>query len=198
MAPPLRTAADNAALWSGLIDDSLSFIVTDHCPFFTQQKSGRRRTPAWRRLPTGRTPMPPEEPWSNDFPPFYTIPGGAPGIELRLPLAYHFGVNSGQLSLSQFVNVTSTAAAKRFGLYPRKGTITPGADADIVILDPQREVIIHNREMHENCDYTPYEGMPLLGYPQTVISRGDIIIEDGLFKAEPGRGQYLARNKCWQ
>jgi dihydropyrimidinase len=109
-----------------------------------------------------------------------------------LPLVYHFGVNEGRLRLTEFVNVTSTAA-KRCGLYPRKGTIAPGADADLVLFDPSREVTISAETLHQNCDYTPYEGLRVKGWPRTVLSRGEVIVRDGEFVGKAGRGVYLKR-----
>jgi dihydropyrimidinase len=180
-------------MWAGLQSGDLDFVVTDHCPFTLAQKRGQRRTPEFRRLPDGVHPAPPETPWSAGDPPFNQIPGGAPGIETRLPLMYHFGVNEGRLSLEQFVNLTSTAAARRYGLYPRKGAIAPGADADLVLFDPGREVTIAAASLHQNCDYTPYEGFHVRGWPKTVISRGQVIVRDEQFVAALGRGSYLER-----
>lgn len=193
MAPPLRTIDDTRAMWEGLSDGSLDFVVTDHCPFTMAQKQGRRRTPEFRRLPEGTVSTPSEAPWSDGLPPFNQIPGGAPGVETRVPLIYHFGVNQRRLSLNQFVNVTSTAAARLFGLYPRKGTIAPGADADLVLFDPNQQVTVSADTLHQNCDYTPYEGMRLEGWPRTVLSRGEVIVRDGQFVGFEGRGQYLKR-----
>jgi dihydroorotase-like cyclic amidohydrolase len=144
-------------------------------------------------LPLIRTPSPPEAPWSDGLPPFNQIPGGAPGVETRLPLVYHFGVNQGRLSLNQFVAVTSTAAARRFGLYPQKGAIVPGADADLVLFDPGREVTISAGALHQNCDYTPYEGFRVKGWPRSVLSRGEVIVRDGEFIGAKGRGKFLKR-----
>jgi dihydropyrimidinase len=193
MAPPLRSAADLEALWAGLDDGGLDFVVTDHCPFTLAQKRGERRTPEFRRLPGGVPANPPETPWSEGLPPFHQIPGGAPGVETRLPLLYHHAVNAGRLTLEQFVEVTSTAAARRFGLYPRKGAIVPGADADLVLFDPARERVIHAGDLHQNTDYTPYEGMTVRGWPRIVLSRGEVIVRDGVFVGSQGRGQYLRR-----
>jgi dihydropyrimidinase len=193
MAPPLRSAADTEAMWVGLGEGSLDFVVTDHCPFTLAQKQGRRRTPEFRRLPGGTVTAPPEAPWSEDIPAFNLIPGGAPGIETRLPLLYHFGVNRGRLSLNQFVNLTSTAAARRFGLYPHKGTIAPGTNADLVLFDPNREVTISAEALHQNCNYTPYQGMQVRGWPRTVLSRGEVIVREGEFVGSEGRGKYLKR-----
>ncbi len=193
MAPPLRTTRDTRAMWEGLGDGSLDFVVTDHCPFTMAQKQGQRRTPEFRRLPEGTVSTPSEAPWSDGLPPFNQIPGGAPGVETRVPLIYHFGVNQGRLSLNQFVDVTSTAAARLFGLYPQKGTITPGADADLVLFDPNHEVTVTADALHQNCDYTPYEGMQLKGWPRTVLSRGEVIVRNGQFVGSEGRGRYLKR-----
>ena len=110
-----------------------------------------------------------------------------------MPLVYHYGVNAGRLSLEQFVEFTSTAAARRYGLYPRKGLIAPGSDADLVLFDPQLEVTIRAADLHQNCDYTPYEGLALRGWPRTVISRGQVIVRDEQFLAAPGRGSFLQR-----
>jgi len=193
MAPPLRTTRDTRAMWEGLGDGSLDFVVTDHCPFTMAQKQGQRRTPEFRRLPEGAVSAPSEAPWSDGLPPFNHIPGGAPGVETRVPLIYHFGVNQGRLSLNQFVDVTSTAAARLFGLYPQKGTITPGADADLVLFDPIHKVTVTADALHQNCDYTPYEGIRLKGWPRTVLSRGEVIVRNGQFVGSEGRGRYLKR-----
>jgi len=113
--------------------------------------------------------------------------------QFYLHLVYHFGVNEGRLSLTEFVNLTSTAAAKLYRLYPRKGTIAPGADADLVLFDPGREVTISAESLHQNCDYTPYEGFRVKGWPRTVLSRGEVIVRDGEFVGKEGRGRYLKR-----
>jgi dihydropyrimidinase len=182
-------------MWTGLQNESLAFVVTDHCPFTMAQRQGKRRTPEFRRLPEGTISIAPEMSWADAAPPFNQMPGGAPGIETRLSLVYHFGVNQGRLSLNQFVNVTSTAAAKRYGLYPQKGTITPGADADLVLLDPNHEMTITAKILHQNCDYTPYEGFHLKGWPSTVLSRGKVIVQNGKFVGVQGQGRYLKRNR---
>jgi len=180
-------------MWEGLGEGCLDFVVTDHCPFTMAQKQGQRRTPEFRRLPGGSVSAPAEVPWSDGLPPFNQIPGGASGVETRLPLVYHFGVNQGRLSLNQFVDITSTAAARLFGLYPQKGTITPGADADLVLFDPTHEVTVTADVLHQNCDYTPYEGMQLKGWPRTVLSRGEVIVRNGQFVGSEGWGRFLKR-----
>jgi len=193
MAPPLRTREDTEGLWEHLADGSLDFVVTDHCPFTLAQKRGQRRTPEFRRLPDGVVGMQAERPWCTAVPPFNQIPGGAPGIETRMPLLYHFGVNHGRLNLNQFVNYTSTAAARLYGLYPRKGNIAPGADADLVLWDPEWQVTIASADLHQNCDYTPYEEWQVKGWPRLVLSRGDIIVRDGQYVGYMERGRYLRR-----
>ncbi|GAB4536024.1 MAG: dihydropyrimidinase [Anaerolineae bacterium] len=195
MAPPLRAEADTQAMWEGLADGTLDFVVTDHCPFTLAQKRGRRRTPEFRRLPDGVVATSPEAAWSDGTPSFNQIPGGVPGVETRLPLVYHFGVNQGRLSLNQFVEVTSTAAARLFGLYPRKGTIAPGSDADLVLFDPACEVTITADRLHQNCDYTPYEGVQVKGWPRIVLSRGEVIVRGDQFVGTAGRGRYLKRER---
>jgi dihydropyrimidinase len=125
------------------------------------------------------------------------MPGGAPGIETRLPLLYHFGVGSGRITLNRFVGASSTAAARLFGLYPRKGTIAPGSDADIVLFDPDKKTTIKAEDLHQNCDYSPYEGMELRGWPRTVIARGRILVENGVWTQQEGAtgGRYAASSR---
>lgn len=167
MAPPPRTAADRAALWAALAAGEVDTVATDHCPFFykTQKVRGRDN--------------------------FSRIPGGAPGIETRLPLLYTHGVRTGRLSLERWVEVCCTEPARRFGLAPRKGTLSIGADADVVIFDPQRRVTLSVDTLHQNVDYTPYEGWEVEGYPVVVISRGEAIVQDGELLAQAGRGHFL-------
>jgi dihydropyrimidinase len=114
-----------------------------------------------------------------------------PGIELRLPLLFSEGVGKGRIDLNRFVALAATNAAKIYGLYPRKGTIAVGADADIAIWDPERTVTVTHDLLHDNMDYTPYEGMTLKGWPIVTLSRGEIVWRDGEVHAKPGRGQFL-------
>lgn len=167
MAPPVRTGADRAALWAGLASGEVDTVATDHCPFFfaTQKTRGRED--------------------------FSRIPGGAPAVETRLPLLYSYGVRQGQLSPERWVEVCCTAPARRFGLAPRKGTLAVGADADIVVFDPELRVTLSAETLHQNVDYTPYEGWEVQGYPRTVLSRGEVIVRDGEFRGKVGRGQFL-------
>jgi dihydropyrimidinase len=167
MAPPPRTEEDRAALWAGLAAKEVDTVATDHCPFFFESQKIRGRSD------------------------FSKIPGGAPGIETRLPLLYTHGVRTGRLTLERWVEVCCTAPARRFGLAPQKGTLAVGADADIVIFDPNRRATLSVDNLHQNVDYCPYEGWEVQGYPTTVLSRGEIIVDDGEFTGSPGRGRYL-------
>jgi dihydropyrimidinase len=116
---------------------------------------------------------------------------GVPGLELRLPLLYTYGVGAERISLPEFVNLTATRHAETYGLYPRKGTIAVGSDADIAIWDPQKTVVIE--QTHDRTGYTPYKGRKLKGWPVTVLSRGEVIVEDGGLVAKRGRGRFIVR-----
>jgi dihydropyrimidinase len=168
MSPPLRDRAKQDQLWRGLAFNDLQCISTDHCPFCMKEK----------RL------------GENDF---SKIPNGAPGVETRMSLVYDGGVRSGRISLNRFVELTSTSPAKIFGLFPRKGTIAPGSDADIVVFDPNRTITLAARTLHMNCDYNPYEGRQVTGATDTVLSRGRLVIENGAFVGRTGAGSFLKR-----
>ncbi len=168
MSPPLRDKARQDELWRGLKFNDLQLVATDHCPFCMKEK----------RL------------GENDF---SKIPNGAPGVETRMSLVYDGGVRSGRISLNRFVELTSTSPAKIFGLFPRKGTIAPGSDADIVVFDPNRTITLAARTLHMNCDYNPYEGRQVTGATDTVLSRGRLVIENGVFVGKPGAGAFLKR-----
>src|SRR5215213_9164438 len=167
-SPPLRDRAKQDQLWRGLAFNDLQCISTDHCPFCMKEK----------RL------------GENDF---SKIPNGAPGIETRMSLVYDGGVRPGRISLNRFVELTSTSPAKIFGLFPRKGTIAPGSDADIVIFDPQRTQKLGVGTLHMKVDYNPYEGREVTGVTETVISRGHVVIDNGKFVGRPGAGSFLKR-----
>jgi dihydropyrimidinase len=124
---------------------------------------------------------------------FSKIPNGAPGIETRMSLVFDGGVKGGRISLNRFVELTSTSPAKIFGLFPRKGTIAPGSDADIVIFDPQKTQKLSASTLHMKVDYNPYEGREVTGVTETVLSRGKVIIEDGKFVGKAGGGSFLKR-----
>src|SRR6187401_3779591 len=170
MSPPLRAQATQDRLWRGLAFNDLQAISTDHCPFCMKEQ---------KVLGEGD---------------FSKIPNGAPGIETRMSLVYDGGVRTGRLSLNRFVELTSTSPAKIFGLFPRKGTIAPGSDADIVVFDPNRTQRLSAKTLHMNVDYNPYEGREVTGVNETVISRGRPVIEDGVFVGRKGGGSFLKRS----
>ena len=126
---------------------------------------------------------------------FTKCPNGAPGVETRMPVIFSEGVMKGRISINKFVEVTSTNPAKIYGMYPQKGTIAVGSDADIVIIDKDKEVTITKSMLHENVDYTPYEGMKVKGYPVMTIVRGKVIVKDNEFIGEEGYGKFIKRYK---
>jgi dihydropyrimidinase len=167
--PPLREKWHQEKLWHGLTHDTLQVVSTDHCPFcFKEQK----------------------ELGIDDF---TKIPNGGPGIEHRLSLIYTGGVHGKRFSPNRFVEVVATAPAKLFGLYPRKGTIAVGSDADLVIFDPNEEQVISAKTHHMRVDYSMFEGIQIKGVPKTVLSRGRPVIDAGQFVGRPGNGQFLRR-----
>jgi len=169
MTPPIRDKWNQDELWRGLKFNDLQVISTDHCPFcFKEQK----------------------ELGKNDF---SKIPNGGPGVEDRMSLVYNGGVAQGRISLNRFVELTSTSAAKIFGLFPRKGTIAVGSDADIVIFDPDEERTISAKTHHMNVDFSCYEGMTVKGVTKTVLSRGEVVIEEGKYVGKKGHGSFLKR-----
>jgi len=170
MSPPLRMPGNEQSLWQGLRLDDLQVVSTDHCPFCMKEK----------RL------------GENDF---SRIPNGAPGIETRLYLTYDGGVRSGRISLNRWVQLVSTAPAKLFGLWPRKGTLAVGADADVVVWDPERRVTLSVKTMHMRVDYNPYEGRQVVGGPSQVLSRGKLVVEDDKFVGQKGHGRFLRRGQ---
>src|SRR5881398_4152441 len=172
MTPPLREQANQTELWKGLKMDDLQVISTDHCPFCMKEQKELGR---------------------GDF---TKIPNGAPGVENRVPLIYNGGVVENRISLNRFVELTSTAAAKMFGLFPKKGTIAVGSDADIVIFDADQEQTLSLKTSHMNVDYSAYEGKKIKGVVETVLSRGSVVIDKGEFKGKAGNGQFLKRGEC--
>ncbi len=175
--PPLRPKEHQPRLWDGLKHDHLQVVSTDHCPFcFKDQKI------------LGK----------DDF---TKIPNGGPGIENRLQLIYHHGVNQGKITLNRFVELTSTTPARIFGMYPRKGEIAPGSDADLVLWDPNAEYTISAKTHHMKVDYSMFEGFPVRGNVRMVLSRGEVIVDGETFLGRPGRGQFLkraARGGAWK
>ncbi len=170
MSPPLRAAGNEEQLWRGLAGNDLQAISTDHCPFCMQGQ---------------------KELGKDDF---SKIPNGAPGIETRMSLVWDGGVRAGRISINRFVELTSTSPAKIFGLFPRKGTIAPGSDADIVIFDPEKKVTLSSKTLHMKVDYNPYEGREVTGAAETVLSRGRVVIDRGRFVGKPGAGSFLKRD----
>jgi dihydropyrimidinase len=173
MSPPLRGEEDQSALWSGLADGSLQVVGSDHCPFRTEQKELGRAS-------------------------FDRIPNGGPGVETLLPLLLSEGVGKGRLALERLVEIVSTEPARLFGLYPRKGAVRAGSDADLVIIDPAREFALSAETLHMNIDYSLYEGLILKGYPVITVSKGKVICSDGRFFGAPGEGKFVARQKIPQ
>jgi dihydropyrimidinase len=170
MSPPLRPKETQDRLWRGLTGGDLQAISTDHCPFCMKEQ---------------------KELGKGDF---SKIPNGAPGIETRMSLVFDGGVRTGKISLNRWVELTSTSPAKIFGLFPRKGTIAPGSDADVVVFDPNRKQTLSARTLHMKVDYNPYEGRVVTGVSDTVISRGKVIVEDGKFVGRAGAGSFLKRS----
>jgi dihydropyrimidinase len=167
--PPPRLKENLDHLWDCVAKDVLSAVSTDHCPFnFDGQKT------------LGK----------DDF---SKIPNGGPGIENRLHMLHHFGVREGRISLNRFVELTSTNVAKLFGLYPRKGTIAAGSDADIVVWDPEKTLTISAKTHHSNVDYNLFEGTEVQGAPEVVLVRGQVIVESDELVAQPGAGQFIKR-----
>jgi len=182
-SPPMRTPADNAALWAGLADGSIQTLGTDHCPFFFDGT-----TPIeYEGQPVA---IPGKELGAGDF---TKIPNGVPGVGDRLPVMFSFGVGQGRISLNRFVALTSTNPAKIFGLYPRKGSLLPGADADVVIWDPARRLTYGVAHARHRTDYNLYEGWELVGYPEKVFLRGTLIVDGEHWHGAAGMGRFVKR-----
>lgn len=170
MSPPLRKPKDQETLWAGIRQGLVHVVGTDHCPFtMAQKKMGE-----------------------HDF---SKIPNGHPAVEHRLELLYSEGVAKERISLNKFVEVTSTAPARIFGLWPRKGTIAVGSDADLVLFDPQQEHTLSAKTHHMNVDYSAYEGWQVKGKCRTTLLRGQVVIDEGKACVERGNGKYLPRNR---
>ena len=168
-SPPMRPAFHQEHLWGGLRRGDLQVVSTDHCSFHMKQK----------------------ELGKDDF---AKIPNGMPGIETRLHLMHDGGVRTGKLSLNRFVEITATAPAKIFGLYPRKGSIAIGADADIVIWDPEKRFTISQKTLHMKVDYSPFEGREVVGRPTQVLSRGKLVVDGDRYVGKKGDGQFVRRS----
>ena len=171
VTPPLRSQEHIDAIWQGIINGDIDLVSSDHCafPYADKVRLGKEN--------------------------FSTIPHGAPAIETRLPIMFSEGVSKGRITASRFVELVSANPAKVAGLYPKKGTIAIGSDADICIMDPNKEVIISGEMLHTRCDFCPYEGIKVKGYPVMTISRGTVLYDDGQVLAERGHGQLVWREK---
>ena len=181
--PPLRTKNDIDKLWKGLNDGIIDFVVSDHCPFTKDQKRGKRTKPDYRLfynddLTMDKTFDTTSEKWTKKTPEFYEIPQGFAGVETRMILMYHYGVVEKRISLEKFVEVTSTNAAKRYGLYPRKGLLERGSDADIVIIDPKQQTKIKAENLHHNTNFCPFEDLTVNGKIKTVFIRGNKLFDN--------------------
>jgi dihydropyrimidinase len=174
-SPPPRDGASQAACWDGLQRGVFSVFSSDHCPF-------RYDDPEGKLTPRGRES-------------FRYVPNGIPGVETRLPILFSEGVNKGRITLEQFVALTSTNHARMYGLYPQKGEIAVGADADIAIWDPDRKVTITRDILHDACDYTHYEGLEVTGWPVLTMSRGRIVVRDGELIGDRKSGRHLPRER---
>lgn len=170
MSPPLREKKDRETLWAGIRQGLVNVVATDHCPFF------------WKQKLMGK----------DDF---SKIPNGHPAIEHRMELLYSEGVHKGRISLQKYVELTATNPARIFGMFPRKGTIAPGSDADIMILNPERQHTLSAATHHMNVDYSAYEGWQLTGKVETVLLRGRIAIDKGVCLVGKGYGKYIHRQK---
>lgn len=169
LSPPLRPHPELDKLWVGIAEGSIDTVATDHCNF-----------PYRQRLQMA----------ADDF---TRCPNGLPGVENRLALLFSEGVMKGRISRSQFVSLTSSKPAKLFGLWPEKGSLLPGADADLVLFDPRKFHIIQHSELHDNGDYSPYEGIHVQGAPVMTLSRGEIVCRDGQFTGRAGHGRFIHR-----
>lgn len=176
-SPPLRNKEEQPHLWDGLADGTISLIGSDDCTYSVGEKSKYLK-----RNPDGS--------FVQDY---NRVPGGISGIEIRLPIMLSEGVNSGRITLNQLVAVTSANVAKVYGCYPRKGIIAPNSDADIVLVDMNKEVTVSQDMLHNNIDYCVYEGMKLKGYPIMTIANGKVIVENGDFCGKKGSGRFVKR-----
>jgi dihydropyrimidinase len=183
-SPPMRTKADNAALWRGVQDGAIQTVGTDHCPFFfdgTKPIEYEGETIA----------IPGKELGADDF---TKIPNGVPGVGDRLPILWTYGVGTGRITPNEFVALTSTNAAKIFGLYPKKGCLVPGADADIVIWDPEKRLTYGVARAHHRTDYNLYEGWELHGFPEKVFLRGNLVVDGDEWRGKAGMGRFMKRS----
>ena len=174
-SPPPRDPENQRYIWEGLQADTFSIFSSDHAPFSYADPKGKSA--------------------HGDKPAFNKVANGIPGVETRLPLLFSYGVMTGKISIEQFVSITSTNVAKMYGLYPRKGSIAIGSDADLVIWDCQKSQTISNSKLHHAVDYTPYEGIEVDAWPAITLSRGRVVWQNGEFLGTPGNGRFLRCEK---
>jgi dihydropyrimidinase len=172
-SPPLRDRADRERLWELVTRGYISVWASDHCCFNREQKAAHRED-------------------------FHRIPNGLPGVETRCPLLFSEGVTKGKITIGDFVRLTSTNPAKLNGLFPAKGLIAPGSDADLAIWDPSVKRTLTAASLHQGTDFTPFEGFDIVGWPRTVIARGKLVVDDGEFVGAPGNGKLLAAGRLQQ
>ena len=170
MSPPLREKKDQTTLWAGINQGLVQIVATDHCPFNWEQKKMGEKD-------------------------FSKIPNGHPAIEHRMELLFSEGVNKKKITINKYVEVTSTNPAKIFGMFPKKGTIAVGSDADIILIDPNTKHTLSSSTHHMKVDYSAYEGWELTGKVKTVLLRGKVVIENGKCLVEKGYGKFIRRNK---
>lgn len=183
-SPPLRTQVDNERLWEGLTQNSISVVATDHCPFYFD---GTKPVDYEGEL----IAIPGKELGKDDF---TKIPNGLPGVGDRLPILWTEGVGKGRITMQQFVSLTATNPARIFGMYPQKGAILPGSDADLVIWDPNKELIYGKNVAQHRTDYNLYEDWKIKGFPEKVLLRGRMIVDNGIWLGKPGMGKYIKRD----
>lgn len=174
-SPPPRTVEEQANCWRGIETGLFDLFSSDHCPFRYEDDEGKLN-------PRGKTH-------------FKHVPNGIPGVELRGPILFSEGVMKGRIELQRFVALTSTNHARTYGLYPKKGTIAIGSDADITLWDPTVRRTVRHDDLHDGADYSPYEGIELLGWPTSVVLQGQVVIRDGELIGEPGQGHYRSRER---
>ncbi|WP_238987554.1 dihydropyrimidinase [Roseovarius dicentrarchi] len=172
-SPPPRDAAEQAACWKGIQSGTFDLFSSDHCPFRYDSPDGKLNPKGARN--------------------FRHIPNGIPGVETRLPILFSEGVGKNRIDLKRFVALSATNHARTYGLYPQKGTIQVGSDADLAIWDPDHTRTIHHRDLHDGSDYTPYEGLEITGWPVSVILRGKVMMRNGALQTGKGEGRYLYR-----
>ena len=176
-SPPPRDRGSWEAIWEGIRGGVFQTFSSDHCPYFYEGSNGKLN------------------PRQRDATSFRWVPNGIPGVETRLPILFSKGVVEGRITVNQFVALTSTNHAKMYGLYPHKGSIGVGFDADIVLWDPNRRETIRQRSLHHGADYTPYEGLAVTGWPVMTILRGEVVCEEGRVLVGPGTGRFLKRSR---